>query len=100
MKCILTPELIFLSSKFHHLPKHFVNEQKCNKEGTKRELIIIDAIQVLRIDKLNDINDLLQRISEEINSLRQSSNVIRRSVRSMEIRCRRCVERDGGHVEH
>ena len=65
-------------------------------EGTKRELILIGAIQVLRIDKLNDINDLRQRIFEEINSLRQSPDVIRRSVRSMETRCRRC----SGHVEH
>ena len=55
---------------------------------------------MLRIDKLNDINDLRQRISEEINSLRQSPDVTRRSVRSMETRYRRCGERDGGHVEH
>ena len=74
MKCIQTPELIFLNSQFHNLPINILNEQKCNKEGTKRELILIGAIQVLRIDKL-DINDLPQRISEEINSL----SVIRRS---------------------
>ena len=49
---------------------------------------------MLRNDKLNDINDLRQRISEETNSLRQSPDVIRRSIRSMETRCRR-VERDG-----
>ena len=35
-----------------------------------------------------------QIISEEMNSLKQSPDVIRRSVRSMETRCRRCIERD------
>ena len=40
-------------------------------DGTKRELMLIGTIQVLHIDKLNDINDLRQRISEKINSLKQ-----------------------------
>ena len=63
------------------MSKSVIKRALNNKEGAKRELILIDAIQVLRIDKLNDFNELRQRISEEINSLMQSPDVIRRSVR-------------------
>jgi len=42
---------------------------------------------------------LRQRIIDEFEILRQNRELIQSAVRAMESRARRCIERNGGHVE-
>lgn len=46
-----------------------------------------------------DLADLRNRISNEVDALRNNRAIIRRAVQAMLHRCQRCIERDGGHVE-
>ena len=46
-----------------------------------------------------DLNELQQRITDEVNVLRQDRRLIRRAVRDMRRRAQICVDRHGGHVE-
>ena len=46
-----------------------------------------------------DLADLQNRISNEVDALRNSPATIRRVVQAMLQRCQLCIERDGGHVE-
>ena len=48
----------------------------------------------------HNIDDLRQRIINEFNSLRQSREMIRRTVSSMRRRCEICIERNGRQVEN
>ena len=46
-----------------------------------------------------DIFTLRQRIMDEFEALRGNREFIQSAVRAMESRARRCIERNGGHVE-
>ena len=46
-----------------------------------------------------DLADLQNRISNEVDALRNSPATIRRVVQAMLQRCQLCIERDGDHVE-
>ena len=47
----------------------------------------------------NDLNDLQNRIQNEVDALRNDPALIRRIFHAMRRRCELCIERDGGHVE-
>ena len=46
-----------------------------------------------------NLDDLQERITREVDVIRQDRRMIRRAVSQMRQRAQLCIERDGGHVE-
>ena len=47
----------------------------------------------------NNLNDLQNRIQNEVHALRNDPALTRRTFHAMRRRCELCIQRDGGHVE-
>ena len=47
----------------------------------------------------NDLNDLRNRIQQEVETLRNHPQTVRKAVQGMLSRSQLCLEREGGHVE-
>ena len=47
----------------------------------------------------DNINQLQDRITQEINSLIENPEVVRRAVQAMRLKAQLCLVRNGGHVE-
>ena len=84
------------SSRKFSAPGTTLNRNKVNsvRQRTGRPKANIEAAR-----GPNDLNDLQNRIQNEVDALRNVPALIRRTLHAIRRRCELCIERDGGHVE-
>lgn len=56
--------------------------------------------QIVYSEEVNTREELRQRIVEASNQIRNDGETIRKAVRHLLVRCRKCIEVGGGHIEN
>ena len=64
---------------------------------------MVMSVQKLVFSKIyatppRDMNDLIQRITQEADAIKQNPQLVRRAVRDMIRRTRECIQKNGHHV--